>query len=299
MNALIPFPDFSPELFSFSLFGVEMALRWYALAYIAGIIVGWRMAVMLVRRPGLWPAETPPMTNEQQDDFLTWVILGIILGGRLGFVIFYRPLYYLENPGEILAVWQGGMAFHGGLLGVVLAAWIFSRRHNIPKLSIADMLAIAVPPGLFFGRVANFINGELWGRPTDVPWAVVFPDPRALVCPPGWEGPCGRHPSQLYEAGLEGLVLGALLIWLALARGALKTPGLVAGVFFAGYGLARFFVELFRQADPQFIAPGNPWGFVIGSGNFGITQGQLLSLPMVVLGVGLILIARRRATAPA
>lgn len=306
MKAIIPFPEFSPELASFTLFGMEFALRWYALAYIAGLLIGWRLVVSLMKRPALWPADKPPMKPEQVEDLLTWVILGVVLGGRLGFVLFYKPAYYLQNPAEILAVWQGGMAFHGGLLGVIVAAWLFTARHSISRMSTADALAIATPPGLFFGRIANFINGELWGRPTDVPWAMKFP---TLCSDPAWQGcpvagewfyygsEVARHPSQLYEAALEGLLLGAILLWLAYRRGALKQPGLIAGIFFAGYGVSRFIVEYFRQADAQFMTLENPIGFVIGQGAVGVTMGQLLSLPMVALGLGLILWSRRKVRA--
>jgi phosphatidylglycerol:prolipoprotein diacylglycerol transferase len=211
MHALIPFPDISPNLFSISVFGFELALRWYALAYIVGILIGWRIVVQAVRTARLWQKNTPVMTAEQIEDLLTWVILGVILGGRLGYVAFYQPSYYLQNPGEILAVWQGGMAFHGGLLGVIVAGFLYTGRHRIARLSAADMMALGVPPGLLLGRIANFINAELWGRPTTLPWGVAFPGEAAQTCP-GVEGLCARHPSQLYEAGLEGLLLGALLI---------------------------------------------------------------------------------------
>lgn len=294
MQAILNFPDFDPEVFSITVFGVELALRWYALAYIAGIVLGWRLVLRLVKSPGLWPDDRPPMTPDQVEELLTWVILGIILGGRLGFVLFYQPGYFLQNPAEIPMLWRGGMSFHGGLLGVMTALVIYCRKHGIGLLSAADALAIATPPGLLFGRLANFINGELWGRPSDVPWAMVFPNPRAAECPPTWEGVCARHPSQLYEAGLEGLVLGALLLWFVYRRGTLKVPGQTVGLFFLGYGLARFFVEHFRQADQQFITPENPLGYVLHLGGAGVTMGQLLSLPMVALGLGLILVARRR-----
>ena len=292
MQAMIPFPDISPEIFSVSLFGMEFALRWYALAYIVGIVIGWRLVVATVRRPHLWANDTPPMDARAVEDLLTWVILGVILGGRLGFVIFYQPAYYLANPIEILQVWQGGMSFHGGLLGVVTACLLFSWRRGIRWLSVADVLCMATPAGLLLGRIANFINAELWGRPTDLPWGVVFPRAAAQDCP-GLEGPCARHPSQLYEAGLEGLVLGAVLLWLVWARGALKFPGLATGVFFAGYGLSRFMVEFVRQADAQFITPDNPMGYVLHAGGVGLSMGQLLSLPMVLLGLVCILWARR------
>lgn len=292
MKAMIPFPDISPEIFTIALFGMEFSLRWYALAYIAGIVIGWRLVVAAVRRPHLWPNGTAPMDARAVEDLLTWVILGVILGGRLGFVLFYQPGYYLAHPLEILQVWQGGMAFHGGLLGVVVACILFARKRGIPMLSVADALCMATPVGLLLGRIANFINAELWGRPTDLPWGVVFPTARAQDCP-GIEGPCARHPSQLYEAGLEGLLLGAILLWMVWGRGALKRPGLVAGVFFAGYGLSRFVVEFVRQADAQFITPDNPMGYALQMGQLGLTMGQILSLPMVVLGLVLIVRARR------
>ena len=292
MQAMIPFPDISPEIFSISLFGIEFALRWYALAYIAGIVIGWRLVVATVRRPHLWHGGEAPMDARAVEDLLTWVILGVILGGRLGFVLFYRPEYYLSNPAEILQVWQGGMSFHGGLLGVVVACIGFSWRRGIPWLSVADVLCMATPAGLLLGRIANFINAELWGKPTDLPWGVVFPGRHAQDCP-GVDGPCARHPSQLYEAGLEGLVLGAVLLWLVWSRGALKRPGLVTGVFFAGYGLSRFVVEYARQADPQFITPENPMGWVVQAGGMGLSMGQLLSLPMIVAGLGFALWAQR------
>ncbi|PTW50901.1 prolipoprotein diacylglyceryl transferase [Rhodovulum kholense] len=296
MHAVLPFPDLTPEIFSISVFGFDFALRWYALAYIAGIVIGWRLVVALMRRERLWPASRPPMRPEQVEELLTWIVLGVILGGRLGFVLFYKPLYYLHAPWEIPILWHGGMAFHGGLLGVMAAVLLFTRKHGIPLLPAADALALATPPGLFFGRIANFINAELWGRPSDLPWAVVFPGEAAQYCP-GWDSfPCARHPSQLYEAGLEGLLLGAVLLWLALARGTLKTPGRVAGTFFAGYGLARFAVEFVRQPDAQFTGPGNPLGLALHWQGYGLTMGQLLSLPMMALGLGLILVsARRRA----
>ena len=186
-------------------------------------------------------------------------------------------------------IWQGGMSFHGGLLGVILAAWIWSARNNVERLPMADMMALGTWPGLLFGRLANFVNAELWGRPTDLPWAVAFPGTAAQNCGQPAGELCGRHPSQLYEAGLEGVLLGVLLLWLALARGWLKTPGRIAAMFFAGYGAARFFVEFFRQPDEQFVSPGNPLGLAWHVGGWGLTMGQLLSLPMIVVGLWLVL----------
>jgi len=294
MHAVLQFPDISPELFSITIFGFEFALRWYALAYITGILVAWRLGVMAVRRTRLWPGDTPPMTPAQIEDLLTWIILGVILGGRLGFVAFYQPGYYLQNPLQILMVWQGGMSFHGGLLGVVLAGWVFALRHKLPKLSTTDLIAHTVPFGLMLGRLANFINAELWGRPSDLPWAVIFPGGAAQNCP-GVAGLCARHPSQLYEAALEGLVLGLLILWMVYRRGALKTPGLIAGLFLAGYGAARFVVEFVRQPDAQFVTQGNPLGLAVHLGGYGLTMGQILSLPMIGLGLWLMVQARRRA----
>ena len=292
--AAIPFPNISPELFSVTIGGIEIALRWYALAYIAGIVIGWWLIARALRRPALWPADTPPLSREQLDDLMFWIILGVIIGGRLGFVLFYQPAYYLANPLDIPKVWQGGMSFHGGFLGVVTAVWLYSRRHALALGPVADSMALAAPPGLLLGRVANFINAELWGRPTDLPWGVIFPGARAQDCP-GIEGLCTRHPSQLYEAALEGALLGALLLYLAFRRGWLRVPWQITGLFLTGYGLARFVVEYFRVADPQFVTPDDPMGRVIGSGLSGLSMGQLLSLPMILAGLALFLRARRRA----
>lgn len=286
----IPFPQIAPEIFSIEVGGITLALRWYALAYIAGILIGWRVAVATVRRADLWTG-SPPMTADQVERLLTWVILGIILGGRLGFVFFYQPGYYLQNPSHIPRIWEGGMSFHGGFLGVVTAAFLFCRAEGIPMRKAADLMALATPPGLFLGRIANFINAELWGRPTSLPWGVAFPGEAAQFCP-GVEGICARHPSQLYEAILEGLLLGLVLLFLTWRRGWLRHPGRIAGLFFAGYGAARFVVEFVRQPDAQFVSEGNPLGFAIHVGGYGLTMGQILSLPMLVVGVLLLMRAR-------
>ena len=292
MEFALPFPQISPDAFSVTIGTFTLALRWYALAYIAGILIGWRIAVAAVRRPYLWP-NAAPLDTKQVEDLLTWIILGVILGGRLGYVLFYQPGYYLQHPLEILQVWQGGMAFHGGFLGVCVAIVLFCRRNDLAISHVADILAVATPAGLFLGRVANFVNAELWGRPSSVPWAVVFPGQAAQNCP-GVEGLCARHPSQLYEAVLEGLILGILLLVLAFRRGWFKTPWALTALFFAGYGASRFVVEFFRQADAQFISADNPMGYVLGSASFGITMGQLLSLPMLFGGIALYLWARNR-----
>ena len=293
MLLAIPFPDITPEIFSIDLGGFTLALRWYALAYIVGILLGWRLATMAVRRPALWPREVAPLTAKDVEDLMTAVILGILLGGRLGFVLFYQPAYYYENPLQIPAIWTGGMSFHGGMIGVATAGLWFARTRGIRVLSMLDLMALATPPGLLLGRIANFINAELWGRPTDAPWGVIFPGPAAQHCL-SIEGLCARHPSQLYEAALEGLVLGALLIVLAFRRGWFKRPGALTGVFLMGYAVSRMLVELVRQADPQFITESNPMGYVVQIGGAGLSMGQLLSLPMLALGAALVLNARRR-----
>ncbi len=282
MIAQLPFPDISPELFSITVFGTQFALRWYALAYIVGILVGWRLVVRAVRTPS--DMRGPVMSPQLIEDLLTWVILGVILGGRLGYVAFYQPAYFAANPLEILQVWQGGMSFHGGALGVIVAAFLFTWHQGISHLRAGDLIALGVPPGLLLGRLANFVNAELWGRPTDLPWGVAFPGEAAQFCP-DVIGICARHPSQLYEALLEGLILGAVLIWLVWRQRAFARPGLVMGVFLAGYGAARFAVEFVRQPDAQFVTAGNPLGLAWQIGAYGLTMGQMLSLPMIAVGL--------------
>lgn len=292
MIAAIPFPDLSPEVFSINLFGNEFALRWYALAYIVGIGLGWLTVRRALSRPALWHNDTPPMDKRTLEDLMTWIIVGVILGGRFGYILFYRLDYYLSNPAEIMMVWQGGMSFHGGFLGVILAVLIYSRVKGLRLGSVADSMALGTPFGLLLGRIANFVNAELWGRVTDVPWAVIFPGEAAQSC---LLPVCARHPSQLYEAAMEGLILGGVLLYLAFRRGALKAPWLITGVFFAGYGISRFIVEFFRQPDAQFQTPGNPLGLAYHIGGYGLTMGQFLSLPMIIIGVGLVIWARNRA----
>lgn len=288
---MMPFPDLSPTLFEIELFGFTFALRWYALAYITGILFGWWIILRAIRSPGLWPGEAP-LTAEQVERFLTWAVLGIILGGRLGYVIFYDPATYIAEPWMIPQVWQGGMAFHGGFAGVVVAGIWFCKRERIPMLSMGDLLALAVPVGLGLGRLSNFVNAELWGRPTTLPWGVIFPGEAAQACE-GIVGLCARHPSQLYQAALEGLLLALVLSWLAFRRGWLKRPGAIMGVFLLGYGLARFLVEFVRQPDAQFISPGNPVGWALQLGDYGLTMGQILSLPMLAAGLWFAVRARR------
>jgi phosphatidylglycerol:prolipoprotein diacylglycerol transferase len=263
MLAAIPYPDIDPVLIQIGPF----AIRWYALAYIAGLVIGWQIMKRV--------CEQPPkvLTPERIDDFLVWAAIGVILGGRLGYVLFYKPGFYLANPLAALTLWEGGMAFHGGLLGVIAAIAAFALRNKTSPLMLSDLVAIVTPIGLFFGRIANFINGELWGRTTDVAWGMVFP--RA--------GPLPRHPSQLYQAFFEGLVL-FIAIWLVckLADGR-RRPGLLTGTFCAGYAIARLIGELFREPDAHL-------GYLLGP----LTMGMLLSLPVLAFGAWLIARACRR-----
>ena len=251
----IPFPVIDPVLVEIGPF----AIRWYALSYIVSIVIGWRLAMSLARKPGSL------ITPEQVDGLLLWATLGVVLGGRSGYVLFYNLPYFLEHPGEIFAVWHGGMSYHGGMLGVILAMLLYARNAGIRFLALADIIATVTPIGLFFGRLANFINGELWGRAApDVAWAMVFPT----------GGPEPRHPSQLYQATMEGLLLFILLNIVFRVPAYREKPGFTGGLFLAGYGLARIVGELFRQPDAQI-------GYLIG----GTTMGQWLSLPMVLVGL--------------
>ena len=288
---MIPFPDISPVIFSIEVFGFTLALRWYALAYIVGLLIGWRLVTRAVKTPALWTGPAP-MTAEQVERLLTWVIFGVILGGRAGYVLFYDDRPLLSDPMHILRVWEGGMSFHGGFAGVIVAGLMFCKLEKIPLLPAADLMAVAAPTGLFLGRVANFINAELWGRPTKLPWGVAFPGEAAQTCA-GVVGVCARHPSQLYEALLEGLILGAVLLWLGWRRGWFKTPGRLLGLFLLGYGVARFLVEFVRQPDAQFVSEGNPLGLAWHIGGWGLTMGQALSLPMILAGLWFLARARR------
>ncbi len=285
---MIIFPSISPEIFAISIGDFRFALRWYALSYIFGLFLGWRLAVVVVQRTDLWPRNQSPIETSQIENLLTWIVMGVILGGRLGYVIFYEPAKFIAEPLSIFKIWQGGMAFHGGFLGVVLSSYIYFRRNSIPYASGADILALCTPIGLLLGRIANFINAELWGRPTDLPWGVVFPGEMAQACGQ-ITGLCARHPSQLYEAFIEGLLLTILLVYIVFRQMALKRPGLVAGVFFAGYGIGRYIVEFVREPDAQFQSFDNPVGYVLFSDGIGVTMGQLLSVPMIVLGIALVI----------
>ena len=279
------FPEFDPILFQIG----PIAIRWYALAYVAGILLGWRYAAMLARREHLWAPGRSPASPAQVDDLVLWVTLGVILGGRLGYVLFYGPLMdppIWSNPLDMFKIWEGGMSFHGGALGVAIAIILFARAQKMSMLKLGDLVAPVVPIGLFFGRVANFINGELWGRPTDGPLGVIFCNDRIRslysgVCPAG-EMP--RHPSQLYEAGLEGIGL-FLLLWLAVWKlKLLAKPGYVTGLFLLGYGLIRALLETVREPD----------SFMPEALSGGLTMGMLLSIPMILIGAWLIWRARSR-----
>ena len=263
---VIPFPAIDPVAVSFGPF----AVRWYALAYIAGLVVGWRYCLSLARRQ-------PLLVNSRDVDyFLVWATLGVVLGGRIGYVLFYNFAYFAANPSEIVQLWNGGMSFHGGVIGCVVAMVLFALRRHLPVLSLADVTAAVAPIGLFLVRVANFINGELWGRPTDVPWAIVFPH----------GGPIPRHPSQLYEAALEGVFL-FIVVALLVRFGALKRPGVITGVFALGYGATRITCEFFREPDAQL-------GFLWG----GLTMGMLLCVPLIIGGIAVLIVAFQRMPKP-
>ena len=266
MLPVLVFPQFDPVLVRLG----PLAIRWYALAYIAGLLIG----VWLVRRLAqLRPAVATP---EQVADFLTWATLGVVIGGRMGYVLFYQPSLFLARPWKILELWGGGMSFHGGMLGVAVAIVLFCRRQHLPILGLADRIAVAAPIGLFLGRIANFINGELWGRPAPdwLPWAMIFPQVDQVP----------RHPSQLYEAGLEGVLLFGVMLLLVRSARLRGRYGTLTGAFLCGYAVARITAEFFRQPDP-FL------NFLYA----GATMGQLLSLPMLLAGIVLILLARARA----
>ena len=260
--ASLPFPEIDPVIVQFG----PLAIHWYGVGYIVGILFAWWYARKLVADTALWPGGLVPMKAQDVDDFVVWAALGVVLGGRTGYVLFYDLPRYLANPLDILAIWQGGMSFHGGLLGVILVMILFSRSRGIRTWSLFDVVSAGVPVGLGLVRLANFINSELWGKVSSVPWAVEFPNGGAFP----------RHPTQIYEALLEGAVLFVLLRILTHRRLKLARPGFVSGAFVAGYGLARILVEFFREPDQQL-------GYLLGTG--WLTMGMTLSTPMVLLGL--------------
>jgi phosphatidylglycerol:prolipoprotein diacylglycerol transferase len=253
-----------------SLFGAEihMVLRWYSLAYLFGIIIGWWYLLKLLKQPGA------PMARRHADDMVFYATLGIILGGRLGYVLFYRPLDYYNDPASIIRIWDGGMSFHGGVIGVTLGILYLAWRQKLDWLRIHDYVACCVPFGLLLGRLANFVNAELWGRETDLPWGMVFPN----------GGEVARHPSQLYEAGLEGILLFAILWYLFWKTRARYQPGKLVGTFILVYGISRFLIEIVRQPDAG-----------LENLSWGLSMGQTLSLPMILGGLYLVLTAKKRA----
>ncbi|MBN9062868.1 MAG: prolipoprotein diacylglyceryl transferase [Rhizobiales bacterium 65-9] len=271
---VLPFPAIDPVLVQIGPF----AIRWYALAYVVGLIGGWLYARWIAGNARLWAAGQPRPEADRLDDLLVWCAIGVVAGGRVGYVLFYNFDEYLANPLEMVAVWRGGMSFHGGLIGCALAILVYCRRKGWPTLSTLDVIGAVAPIGLLLGRLANFVNGELWGRAADVSWAIVFPH----------GGPEPRHPSQLYEAATEGLLL-FLVLAILVRRGGLKRPGLVAGTFGVGYALARSFCELFREPDAQL-------GFLFDGW---LTMGMLLSLPVLIAGLWLLALSRRRTFARA
>ena len=267
LAAALTFPAIDPVALQIG----PIAIKWYGLSYVAGLLFAWWYIRRLVINEQLWPPQRPgvqAMTPIMVDDVMFWGALGVMLGGRLGYVLFYKPAEYFADPMSIFAVWDGGMSFHGGFLGVLLAVYIFARKNNASLLQLFDLGGAAVPMGLAFGRIANFINGELWGRVTDASIGMVFPG----------AGELPRHPSQLYEAGLEGLALFLVIRWLTHSRGAFKTPGFVAGAFALGYGVARVFVEHFREPDAHI-------GYLAGP----VTMGMVLSMPMILAGAALMI----------
>jgi phosphatidylglycerol:prolipoprotein diacylglycerol transferase len=276
---VLPFPDFDPVAFAIGPFSI----KWYGLSYLAGLIIGWFYVRRLLSQPSLWRDGKPPFAISRVDDLLLYITIGVIVGGRLGYVLLYEPSSYIAAPQDIFAVWKGGMSFHGALAGCAFSVWLFGRRMGVNPLSAMDLGTASVPIGIFFGRLANFINGELFGRVTDVPWAMVFPHARYLY--PDVE-PATRHPSQLYEATLEGLVLFLVLRVMTHRFGALKHPGLVTGMFLSGYAIARSIGEVFRE-------PHAVHAFNIGP----FTAGQVYSLPMLAFGLYFIWRARQEAAA--
>ncbi|WP_300396043.1 prolipoprotein diacylglyceryl transferase [Henriciella sp.] len=304
-TAALSFPEFSPALIEIDLGFLGLPtfpIRWYALAYIAGLVIGWRYALALVRRPNLWGGQSPA-TRDDIDDLLFYVTLGVILGGRIGYILFYQLPFQFEfiqrDPWSLLRIWEGGMSFHGGLLGVAVAILIIARQRGIKLMPIADIAGVVTPIGLFFGRCANFINAELFGRPTDLPIGMVFPEGNAGGTPSAynWEtnqwvytgAEVARHPSQLYEATLEGLIPAIIISVLVWRFGLLKRPGMAAGLFLLLYGIGRSIVEQFRMPD----------SFTLGVMPEWLTMGQLLSLPMWLGGAFLVWNSMRKPPASA
>ncbi len=286
------YPEINPIIFSLNLFGIELALRYYSLSYIFGILIAWWIILTIVRTKTIWPNHQIPLDSKSVEDLIFYLALGIIIGGRVGYILFYQPEVIINNPIFIIQVWKGGMSFHGGFLGVVASGLLFAYLRKIPVLTLGDVIAVASPPGIFLGRLANFINGELWGKPTSSNVGMIFPSKDAQMCPDFWLTICTRHPTQLYEALFEGALLGVILLFFLFKMKGLKYPGRSISIFLIIYGVSRFFIEYFRQADLQFITDENPFGhLIIFSQNMleygGLTMGQILSIPMIIVGLTL------------
>ncbi len=297
MQAVLQFPDISPIMVTLPFGANGFPIYWYAVAYIVGIIICRWIVLLLIRRADVWRSGTAPLSEADWENLVTWMIVGIIAGGRIGYLLFYADSSVWGSLWSIINLRDGGMSFHGGFAGVILAGVLFCWRKGIAILPLADAIAVGTPPALFLGRLANFVNAELWGRETTVPWGVIFPGVDAQTCVNAAQNLCARHPSQLYEALGEGLILGVVLLYLAFRTSALKRTGLLLGLFVLGYGFVRFLVEFVRQPDAQFTAPDNPIGYAIQFGQAGLTMGQLLSLPMIILGAVFMIRALRMKAA--
>lgn len=292
---IFQYPNINETAFSINLLGLHLNVQWYGLSYIAGILLAWFFMAKLVQNKDLWLSCKSIIERSEVDDLITYMIFGIIVGGRLGYCLFYTPGYYFDNPIKIIFIWEVGMSFHGGFFGVLISGILFGVRKKISLLSLGDLIAFASPPGLFFGRIANFINGELWGKPTTPTFGIQFTKGNGQFCPIPNEIPCFRHPSQLYEAFFEGIVLMTIFYYLVFVSKALKKPGLIFGSFLLGYGVIRFSIEFLREPDAFFITNENPYGYVVEFfPGIGMSMGQLLSVPMFVFGLLMIILVSKR-----
>ena len=286
------YPEIDPTIFSLNFFGVEFALRYYSLSYIVGIMIAWWIILKVSINRRVWPNHQILLNSRSVEDLIFYLALGIIIGGRVGYILFYQPQVIINNPIFIIQIWKGGMSFHDGFIGVVVSGILFAYTRNIPVLILGDIIAASSPPGIFLGRLANFINGELWGKPTLSNFGMVFPSKEAQMCPDNWLTVCTRHPTQLYEAFFEGALLGVFLLFFLFKMKGLNHPGRTISFFLIIYGISRFLIEYFREADLQFITDQNPYGHImIFSQNMleygGLTMGQILCIPMIIVGLTL------------
>ncbi len=292
---IFQYPNINETAFSINLLGLHLNVQWYGLSYIAGILLAWFFMAKLVQNKDLWLSCKSIIERSEVDDLITYMIFGIIVGGRLGYCLLYTPGYYFDNPIKIIFIWEGGMSFHGGFFGVLISGILFGVRKKLSLLSLGDLIAFASPPGLFFGRIANFINGELWGKPTTPTFGIQFTKGNGQFCPNPNEIPCFRHPSQLYEAFFEGIVLMTIFYYLVFVSKALKKPGFIFGSFLLGYGVIRFSIEFLREPDAFFITNENPYGYVVEFfPGIGMSMGQLLTVPMFVFGLLMIILVSKR-----